>query len=254
MLDRRFENISENGVDVYSFPALKSLGYKAFVSGRGGGVSPAPYNSLNTDDSVGDDARNVEENLRRIAGAAGVESVWMPRQVHGDAIAVMDSSSARAVREADAVVVSTPGVAVAVRTADCLPILLADKKARAGAAIHAGRRSTEARIAGKTIRMMAEKFMTVPGDLVAALGPCIRSCCYEVDEDTARNFYDCCGGSGSVMLDIVVANVKQLIEAGISPDNIIDCGVCVSCESHRFFSYRADGGVTGRFISGITIT
>lgn len=244
-----------SGSEVYRFPDLEKLGFRAFVSGRRGGVSPAPFDSLNTDPSGGDSVGNVVENVRRIKTAAGVEALWTPMQVHGGNVAVIDSSAPLPPgdAEADAVVVGVPGVAVGVKTADCLPVLLADKGGRAAAAVHAGRRSVEGRLPLKAARIVIERFSIGPADIVAALGPRIGKCCYEVDEETARGFHDCCGGSGGRMLDLAEAVVRQLEQAGVRGENILDCGICVSCENERFFSHRADGRVTGRFMTGIEL-
>ncbi|MGK7346616.1 MAG: polyphenol oxidase family protein [Candidatus Nitrospinota bacterium M3_3B_026] len=247
--------VSPSGAEVYRFPALEKLGFRAFVSGRRGGVSPAPFDSLNTASSGGDSVENVEENIRRIMEAVEMETLWTPRQVHGDGVAVIDSAAAlpSGDTEADAVVVTVPGAAVGVKTADCLPVLFSDRAGRAAAAIHAGRRSVEAHLPRKTARMMIERFSIGPEDIIAALGPRIGKCCYEVDEETARRFHGCCGGSGGRKLDLAEAVVRQLEQAGVRGENILDCGICVSCENERFFSYRGDGLVTGRFMTGIEL-
>jgi len=255
-MTRRFERV-ENSVEIYRFPALDALGFRTFVTGRGGGVSAPPFDSLNVDPGGGDDPANIEENLRRIKEALSLEILWTPRQVHGDGIAVIDSGGGGepppADIEADAVVVSSPGIAIGVKTADCLPILMADPERKVAAAVHAGRRGSELYIARRAAETMVKRFGCEPGAITAALGPCVRECCYEVDVASARRFRACCGGSGSRMVDLVGANVRQLLDAGLLEENIIDSGVCVSCESGRFFSHRKDRGRTGRFVSGLAV-
>lgn len=247
------------GPEVYRYPDIDRHGFVTFVTGRGGGVSAAPYGTLNAGGHVGDDEAAVAENLRRIKDAVNAPSLWTARQVHGDGIAVIDKSPPPPSMEADAVVVSAPGVAVGVLTADCMPVILADPVHKVAAAVHAGRKGAELNVAGKTVDLMARRFGADPLDVRAALGPCIRRCCYGVDEDTARVFESCCGaerlttGGDWAYLDIAGAVWDGLRAAGLAAENIFDSGVCTSCENARFFSYRKDGNVTGRFISAVAI-
>ncbi|MBI4666244.1 MAG: peptidoglycan editing factor PgeF [Nitrospinae bacterium] len=239
---------------IYRFETIHAAGFPHFVTGRGGGVSPAPYHSLNTDYNGGDSHENVRRNIGKVLASAGLEKLWTPKQVHGDIVAVINGGPAPEVVEADAVITATPGMAVGVRTADCLPLLLVDTTRKVVAAVHAGRRSTELHIARKTVNIMRDKFGCAPPDIVAAIGPCIRACCYEVDLESAGRFHSCCGGSGGRMLDIAGANLAQLKQAGVENGNITDCGICTACENHRFYSYRKDGKVTGRFLSAVALS
>ncbi|MBF0291364.1 MAG: laccase domain-containing protein [Nitrospinae bacterium] len=244
-----------NGVEpeIYTFDGFSESRFLNFVTGRNGGVSPAPYDSLNTDSNGGDNPANVRENLARINRAMGIEKLWTPRQVHQDTIAIVDGGGTPGEVEADAVIVATPGIAVGVRTADCLPIIIVNPSGAAACVIHAGRRSTELGITAKAIALLAARFNCDPSSLAAAIGPGIRRCCYEVDEDTAKRFDSCCGGADGRHLDIVGANMRQLVSAGVKPENVTDCGICASCENRSFFSYRKDGKVTGRFLTGVMI-
>lgn len=246
------EKITGSEADVYRFPELDSSRLRTFVSGRGGGVSRYPYESLNTDYSGKDDTANVGENINRIKKAVGIERIWTPRQVHGANVAVVDDTQAPLI-DADAVILSTAGIAVAVRTADCLPVLLADPVLNVVAVIHAGRRGSEMGVTAKTVELMAQRFGSKPERVLAGLGPCIGECCYEVDDVTAMNFHKSCGGEKGVMLDIVSANKRQLIMVGVAPKNIFNSGICVSCENSKFFSYRKERNNTGRFLTGIAI-
>lgn len=146
-----------------------------------------------------------------------------------------------------------PGVTAAVSVADCLPVILADPVRKVAAAVHAGRKGTELHIVRKTLFRMGSWFECAPENVVAVFGPCIRSCCYQVDEKTAEGFHSCCGGEPGRMLDIARANREQLISGGVRPGNIHDSGICTSCEKHRFFSHRGHNGATGRFLCGVTI-
>ncbi|VAX14788.1 FIG00003370: Multicopper polyphenol oxidase [hydrothermal vent metagenome] len=239
--------------DIYHFPELDDLGFTSFVTGRRGGASPAPFDSLNASVSVGDTQVNVSENMAKIKKSVGLKNLWAPTQVHGNKVAVIDSAQPSSSVEADAVITCVPNLTVAVRTADCLPILLADPERKVIGAIHAGRGGTQLGIAGATIKKMVERFDCDPVNIRAGLGPCIRFCCYEVDKESAKNFHNCCGGSRKRHIDIAGANVDQLVTAGVSKEKIYDSSVCTSCENSRFFSHRADNGVTGRFLSGIAL-
>ncbi len=251
-MNSEFVPLNQGGPEIYTFPSFAKFGFSSFVSGRSGGVSGGEYSSLNTSFSAGDDPGNVTKNMAAIANSVGYELLWTGIQVHGDNVMIIDSSPPPPSIEADAIITSAPGMAIAVRTADCLPILIADRNIKIAGVAHAGRRGTELQIAFKTVRLMIERFSSDPEDIIVAFGPCIRSCCYEVDKNTAERFYDCCGGDGGRHLDISQASKEQLESAGVAADNIIDSGICTSCENHRFYSYRKEGKYSGRFLSGIT--
>jgi hypothetical protein len=151
--------------------------------------------------------------------------------------------------EGDALVTNCPGLAISVRTADCYPILLADARSRAVAAIHAGWRGTATHIVEKTLEKMGTEFGTSPADVHAAIGPGIGVCCYEVGEDVARQF----GYRGKTHLDLASENRKQLEAAGVKPYNIEALGVCTFCDAERFFSYRREKEEAGRMTSFVRI-
>jgi hypothetical protein len=151
--------------------------------------------------------------------------------------------------EGDALVTNRPGLAVSVRTADCYPILLADTRHLAVAAVHAGWRGTAAHIVDRTLERMNTEFGTEPRDVIAAIGPGIRVCCYEVGEEVARQF----GYDGRAHLDLVLENRKQLEAAGVPPHNIEALDVCTFCDAERFFSYRREKEKAGRMTSYIRI-
>jgi len=242
----------DGDVDLYRFPAVDRLGFTTFVSGRGGGISPVPFDSLNTTAAGGDDPANVTENLRRIRATVGIDHIWAPDQVHGDHIALVAIPGQPTVT-ADAVIALRPGLPVAVRTADCLPVLLADPVSGLCAAIHAGRAGVELGIARSAVETMVAAFNVEAENIVAALAPAIRSCCYEVDPPAARRFADCCGAAHVTgrHVDIVTATTAQLTDVGVAADRIHDAAICSACARDRFFSHRADGGRTGRFMTGI---
>ena len=170
------------------------------------------------------------------------------KQIHSDRVLVADRPGL--LGEGDALVTNRPGLPISIRTADCYPILLADGKNRAIAAIHAGWRGTEAQIVRKTLEKMAAEFGTSPGDVHAAIGPGIGACCYEVGEEVARRF----GYDVRTHLDLASENRKQLEGAGVPCQNIEALNVCTFCDAERFFSYRRDKEDPGRMTSFIRIT
>ncbi|HUK56708.1 MAG TPA: peptidoglycan editing factor PgeF [Nitrospiria bacterium] len=193
----------------------------------------------------------------------GVASV---RQVHGDSIWVIDSApsavSSVPEREADAMITNRAGLAITVRTADCLPILIWDGVRRVVAAVHAGWRGSLKAIASKTVETMGSSFGSRPGDLWVGIGPAIGPCCYEVDGpvlDPLRERFEYWKqvvrekGNGRAMLDLVGLNVRQLTASGVAPGGIIAAGACTVCHPERFYSYRRDGNASGGMISGIMI-
>ncbi len=145
----------------------------------------------------------------------------------------------------DALLENVPGAVVAVRTADCVPLLLVDERLRAVAAVHAGWRGTVARIAERAVEAMRERFGSQPSDLHAAIGPAIGPCCYEVGPEVAARF----GGRGRGPVDLPAANRRQLIEAGVTPARIYASNLCAMCLPEDFHSFRRDGEAAGRMYS-----
>jgi len=215
---------------------------------RQGGVSSPPFESLNLGGLVGDDPARVAENWRRLEAATGLAFARV-RQVHG-ARAVRASLPSGPDEEADAVLSATPGLAACVSVADCVPVLLADPASGAVAAVHAGWRGTLARAAAAGVSALAGAGAR-PGDLLAAVGPSIGPCCYEVSPDLAARFRIEVGPETvregpRQRLDLWRANVLALRAAGVHPDRIEVLGRCTACERDLFFSHRRDGGRTGR--------
>ena len=147
--------------------------------------------------------------------------------------------------EGDALLENLPGSVVAVKTADCIPVLLVDERSRAVAAVHAGWRGTAARIASGAVASMAERFGTRPEDLHAAIGPGIGKCCYEVGPEVAVQF----GGQGRGHIDLADANRRQLEESGVTPHRIYASNLCTMCRGEEFDSFRRDQKAAGRMYS-----
>ena len=147
--------------------------------------------------------------------------------------------------DGDALLENTPGSVVAVKTADCVPILLVDSRHRAVAAVHAGWRGTVARIAAHALEAMSERFGTDPADVHAAIGPGIGKCCYEVGPEVAAQF----GTHGKAHIDLAEANRLQLGAAGVSTARIYVAGLCTMCHAEEFYSFRRDKQAAGRLYS-----
>lgn len=240
-------------VEILESPLLR--GFPHGFSTRAGGVSPAPWHSLNLGGAVGDDPGRVEENWRRLEAATGL-SFARVRQVHGARV-VTASTGGAPCHEADAVVSRTAGVAACISVADCVPVLIADPTSGAVAAVHAGWRGTVARAPAAAVQALAAGAGSRPRDLVAVIGPSIGPCCYEVSEDLAARFEQDFGAGvvhrtrPTPRLDLWEANARALGAAGLQADRIGRLGRCTACEHHLFFSHRRDAGATGRQVAWI---
>jgi polyphenol oxidase len=178
------------------------------------------------------------------------------RQIHSEQVVNANGLRGRE-REGDALVTDEIGTSIGVRTADCVPILLLDAKKRAVAAVHAGWRGTAAQVVARAIERMHQDFATDPLDIYAALGPCIRGCCYEVGGEVASQFetgaaVETGAASGKHKLNLPEANRRQMQAAGVPGDHIFDCKLCTTCECAQFFSYRREPNNSGRMTASIT--
>ncbi|TLS50412.1 peptidoglycan editing factor PgeF [Paenibacillus antri] len=239
----------------------------AGFSSRRGGVSGEPWGSLNCGLHVGDNDDDVAENRRRVAEAAGFDfRRWTcAEQVHGVAVAVVaeaEAGAGRLVRDdalpsKDALVTDVPGVMLNAFYADCVPIWFVDPVRRAVGVAHAGWRGAVADVAGETVRAMTRAYGSEPSELLAAIGPSIRGCCYEVDDQVAKHIPE---GSESIkpsaspgryLLDLAIFNRQKLTEAGILANHIEITQYCTSCRTDLFFSHRKENGRTGRMTAWI---
>src|SRR5512137_2783960 len=153
---------------------------------REGGASRGAFATLNLSATVGDDPAHVRENWDRLRAATGLDFARV-RQVHGCRVVEAEAGT-EPVEEADAVATASPGVAACVSVADCVPVLLADPRSGAVAAVHAGWRGTLGGAAAAGVRALVERHGARPQDLLAVVGPCIGPCCYEVSQDLSERF------------------------------------------------------------------
>lgn len=177
------------------------------------------------------------------------------RQIHSAKILTADQPGL--IGEGDALISAQPGTILSVRTADCLPILLADSRNRAVAAVHAGWRGVVQEIAPKTIAAMAENFGTRPEDLVVAIGPGIGPCCFEVGSEVAVQFASIfperVDQETRTKIDLVDAVLRQLGRSGVREGQIDASRLCTCCQTDMFHSYRRDRDAAGRMLSRIGI-
>jgi hypothetical protein len=208
----------------------------------------------------GDEARCASD-WAALAGSEEVAPACLVRvrQVHGAAVVTELEGGAAA----DAVVSSDPTRVLTVRVADCVALLVADRRTGAAAAIHAGWRGTAARITAAAVARLAEDYGSRPRDLVAAIGPAIRSCCYEVGPEVRDAFraagapnaglseWFAAGRGDRLQLDVPRANRDQLFEAGVVASQIYDSLLCTACHPSLFHSYRRDKERAGRLVGFI---
>lgn len=233
------------------------------------GVSRPPYNSLNLGTNTLDQAHNVEGNRSLLARAFGIgqEALVTVRQVHGGDILVIDEPNEDYGHflgvESDAIITNQPGVMIGICVADCAPILLLDPEKRVIAAVHAGWQGTAAKLVTKTVEGLKSLFDCDPGRLKAVIGPCIGKCCYEVDAPVRQAFarsgvpwdpFAEQSGEGKWRLSLSAANRDLLLSAGLPADAVQVSEMCVCCHRELFFSYRRDGGETGRQMGFIMLS
>ncbi len=275
---------SSRGLQLLQIPAFSKLPWLVHgFSTKPGGVSTQDGQKLlNLGFTDWDTKENVLENRRRFQSALGATDLKLIslKQIHSDVIHLFDAAPAE-VCQGDASITNRPGLLLAVQTADCVPILLVDPKKRAVAAVHAGWRGTLARIVVKAVGQMQMHFNSKPADLLAAIGPSIGGCCYEVGTEVATQFLSQfleapewfdefrTGDEPNpvqwlnmmppghqpppknVLLDLRKANRAQLLGAGLRAPNIFISDLCTACRRDLLFSYRKEGPESGRLMSVI---
>ncbi|HEY0323296.1 MAG TPA: peptidoglycan editing factor PgeF [Pyrinomonadaceae bacterium] len=247
-----------DNVRALSCHALERDGFTNGFSTRTGGTSPMPQDALNLAGFHEDTAENIHENRRRFLklfdGDWILTAVW---QMHSaDIRTVRDREDARSDEErCDALTTRAPGILLAVKSADCVPLLLGDARTGACAAVHAGWRGTVARIVERTIERMRAEYGTRAEELRAAIGPAAGACCYEVGAEVIEafreNFRDADSlfqptREGHALIDLQRANRNQLVQSGVPLERIHIAPFCTMCRTDLFFSYRREKSVFGR--------
>jgi len=238
---------------------LAGYGFNGIFTLRRGGVSPYPFNEQNFGPGLGDSDNHIEQNLHRLIKSAALPS--LPHQViqtHQTGILWCNGPGHMHRQQADILVSNQANTAIAVRVADCLPILLADPETGTIAAVHAGWRGTAAGIVNHAIKTM-HKHGVNRKNLLASLGPCIGPCCFAIGHETATALKQSTEGAAScitctpeIHADLLEINRLQLIESGIPITHIETIRACTACNPDRFFSFRRDGKTTGRHLAVVS--
>ena len=254
----------KNGVSYITFPKLESTGIvRHLFSTRIGGVSIGRYKSMNLSFLNGDTRENVLENYRRLCSCIGIatESLVLSRQTHTDNIKIVDKNDCGtgiykpSFTDIDGLITNSPSVALVTQYADCTPLLFCDPVKRVIATSHAGWRGTAKEIGKKTVQKMSLAFGCEPNNIIAAIGPCIGNCCYEVDEPVFKEFSKLSyldmskifteKPNEKYMLDLVEANRQILVHSGIKESNIDLSDICTCCNCDMLHSHRATNGERG---------
>ncbi|HVQ36083.1 MAG TPA: peptidoglycan editing factor PgeF [Pyrinomonadaceae bacterium] len=253
-----------DGVRALVCAALEDDGFSNGFSTRAGGTSPMPENALNLAGFNEDSAENILENRRRFLklfpGDWALAGCW---QVHGsDVRLVSNTVEAKPAEDSrgdtvycDAIVSAAPGVLAGVKTADCVPILIGDPVTVSFAAVHAGWRGTLSEVATKALGRMTAEYGAQPADVRVAIGPAAGSCCYEVGADVIDPFRERFPAHDQIFtatrtdhacIDLLQANQRQLMSAGVAPEKIHIAPLCTMCHPDLFFSYRREKNVYGK--------
>ena len=226
---------------------------------HGAGVSEGDFATWNFSPSTGDSSDIIEQNFRILAAHLGVErdAIHSVHQVHSARIVTLEDTTAHVTTEkADGLLSWATGHVVGIKTADCVPVLIADPDSRAVAAVHAGWRGVVGGIAKQAVSMLLERFPNAHPRV--AVGPHICANCFQVGPEVAEEFpehhNDDPSAPGKFLVDMAGALQTQLVACGVLPEHIHITGHCTLCDpSQRFFSHRGHHGKTGRmfnFISG----
>lgn len=259
MTDRPLKPPAEIPVFLTSSLLADAGFFHAFFT-RVGGVSSGPFESLNFATKSGDDLVNLERNLEIAGGALSIppEKIYFLRQVHGTQHVVVDGTEERGAieqEEGDIVLSRTRGIAAAIRTADCVPLLLASPETGWVAAVHAGWQGCVRQVVPAALRALSEKGA---GKLLAAIGPHISLDSFEVGQDVAEQLRDASPDPEIVDYTRQRPHVNlrkmvraQLREGGLRDSEIDDVAGCTVIQRERFFSYRRDGNPSGRMLTAI---
>lgn len=202
---------------------------------------------------VTDRSANLE-NLR--AHLTGVPQIVTAQQVHGASVAAVETAEppANPIPGCDALLTQSAGVAVVVRSADCLPLFLWDPVRQAGGVVHAGWRGLAQFLPIRAVNALRTRYHSRPEDLRVAIGPAIHRCCYEVGEEFAASFGPFVRRQdGRWTCDLIGYTVQQLLSTGVRASHLRDSGLCTACDTGRWYSVRREGDATGRMLSFLVI-
>ena len=262
-----FQTHEQNGLVWLTSDELS--GVRHGFSTRRGGVSPAPWDSLNLGVSRGDSMENVRENYRRFCAVIGVDPgrCVLSKQVHEDKVRLVTAADCgkglwrdRDYTSVDAMICNTPEIPLVVFSADCNIILLHDPVRRAVGAAHAGWRGTALGVAAKTVEAMVAQFGCAPADLRAAIGPAIGQCCFETDGDVPEALRAALGDAVTPYMtwngakwhiDLRAVNALWLRRCGV--ERIDVCDHCTACRPDLYWSHRKAGSARGAQVAMISL-
>ncbi len=257
-----------NNSDTVPYLTFDSLSKIEFINHafttRLGGVSEGEFSSMNMAFNRGDNCECVTQNYKRFCQSAGFEyeSLVASAQDHNIFVRAVTKADRgvgiykpRDIESVDALITNDRGVTLVTYYADCTPLFFVDIKNKAIGLAHAGWRGTVGRIGEKVIQKMTELYSTNPGDVVAAIGPAISKCCYEVDLPCAENFLNLKDldsskfvfpkENGKYLIDLLETNRQILVAGGLKPENITISDLCTNCNSDLLWSHRATKGHRG---------
>jgi len=268
-----FRHHQVNKTEYLTIPAFDDTGLvRHCFTTRLGGVSTGEWTSLNLGLNKGDFRDNVIENYKRICGLIHVDykKIVFSRQIHGDEIGIIshekmagELSFDKALKGLDALMTDRPGIPLVTFHADCVPLFFLDPVKKAVAVAHSGWRGTVKKIGKKVIEKMVDIYGCNAGDILAAIGPSIGKCHFEVDEPVADEFLKAYGdsaysfiqgcGTKKFYIDLWEACLIQFRESGINDNNITLANECTVCHKDKYFSHRGDAGKTGSLAAMIQL-
>ncbi len=265
-VNKGFKKRQRGGVVFFTIPSFVQHGLTSAFTSRIGGVSGGCFESLNFSLKREGNIENIRENFRRAAAASGFrfESIVLDNYEHGCGIYRVKKEDAGKgllvetdLPKCDALIIDRPDVTAATLHADCVPLFYLDPVRRVAAVAHAGWRGVFGGLPGMIPQTMDNTYNSNRADILAAIGPHISSCCYEVGEEVAGMFEKKYSEGtverrgGKVYLDLEAAILGQFMDAGIRAENVTVSGLCTSCHPELFYSHRRDNGKTGAMASMI---
>lgn len=263
-----------SSITVYKFSHIsKFKEVNHFISNRKGGLSKAPYDSLNIGFNTADEEDIIFHNRKALG-----ESIDIPLfrftiadQTHSGNVTVVDQDMkgrgsqerADSIPDSDGLVTNVPGICLMAMMADCVPVILFDPVKKVIGVSHAGWRGILKRITRNTVDKMISEYGSNPADILAGIGPSIGPDCYEIGKDVENAIIETFGSKTKILirkrgikknhLDLWRATSEQLLEIGLPEKNIERSNICTSCNYDMYFSYRKGSGVTGRFAAAIML-
>lgn len=256
--------LENNHIELLQFEnLLKYSELRHFSTNRKGGYSSGILKSFNLGYTVGDNPKNVTKNIELLQNSItnNQSKIVFPKQTHSKNIGIVENDQ-NIFPNTDALITNIPGICIAIRTADCVPVLLFDSVQKVVAAIHSGWKGTIQKISQKTIELMQQEFESNPQDIIAGIGPSIGPEVYEVGPEVTNQFTKQfpknnilvpIQDSDKSLLNLWEANKQILLDAGVPEKNIEMAELCTYSNPELFYSARRDGVKCGRLASGIMI-